>query len=234
MSTETHAESTGPEVVGVDGAGESWVAVALVGERFARAEVFRELPALPRVFPRASVFAIDVPMLLPDDRSRGVDTMLRRRRGVVASTVFSTPPRQALTTADYEAAQAWCRARNLKGFSQQAWALREKILDAERLLAVRADVPVVEVHPEASFAAMNHHQPLRGSKRSWNGTMQRRALLAQHGIVLPEEFTGAVGGVAVDDLLDAAAAAWSALRYARGDGRYERLCVEGEPAFVVV
>ena len=115
MSTETHAESTGPEVVGVDGAGESWVAVALVGERFARAEVFRELPALPRVFPRASVFAIDVPMLLPDDRSRGVDTMLRRRRGVVASTVFSTPPRQALTTADYEAAQAWCRARNLKG-----------------------------------------------------------------------------------------------------------------------
>jgi hypothetical protein len=64
--------------------------------------------------------------------------------------------------------------------------------------------------------------------------MHRRALLARHGIVLPDEITGAVGGIAVDDILDAAAAAWSALRYARGAGHYEKLCVEGERAFVVI
>jgi hypothetical protein len=42
--------------------------------------------------------------------------------------------------------------------------------------------------------------------------MERRRLLAQAGIVVPDEV--AAGIVAPDDLLDAAVAAWSAERYA--------------------
>lgn len=226
--------TTDREVVGVDGAKESWVAVALTDGRFSRAAVLRELRGLLEVFPEASVFAVDVPMLLNRDKPRGVDAVLRQRAGLSPSTVFNTVPREAFDAKDYASALDWCKTRGLKGFSKQSWELGAKILDAERLLAAPDVARVVEVHPEASFATMNENQPLRGNKRSWNGTMHRRALLARHGIVLPDEFTGAVGGVAVDDVLDAAAAAWSALRYARGTGHYERLSVEGEPAFVVI
>lgn len=226
--------TAGREVVGVDGAKESWVAVALTEARFGRTAVVRELRELLTVFPEASVFAIDVPLRLNADRPRAVDALLRRRAGVSPSTVFNTLPRRALVEKDYAAALEWCRTRGLKGFSKQSWELGPKILDAEQLLAMTITASLVEVHPEASFAAMNANQPLRGHKRSWNGAMHRRALLAQHGIVLPDEFVGAVGGIAIDDILDAAASAWSALRYSHGNGHFERLSVEGEPAFVIV
>jgi predicted RNase H-like nuclease len=46
--------------------------------------------------------------------------------------------------------------------------------------------------------------------------MRRRRLLEQAGIVLPEDL-GAASVVPPDDVLDAAVAAWSALRIARGE-----------------
>ena len=45
--------------------------------------------------------------------------------------------------------------------------------------------------------------------------MERRRLLAAAGIALPDDL--AAGGAAADDVLDAAVAAWSAMRKARGE-----------------
>ena len=73
-----------------------------------------------------------------------------------------------------------------------------------------------EVHPEVSFHALAG-RPLAASKRQWNGQMERRALLAGVGIRIPDAL-GEAGTVAVDDILDAAAAAWSAGRIASGGG----------------
>jgi predicted RNase H-like nuclease len=73
---------------------------------------------------------------------------------------------------------------------------------------------VIEVHPEVSFAALAG-RPLQNSKRSWNGQMERRRLLASAGIELPDELTA--GDAAADDVLDAAIAAWSAARKDRGE-----------------
>ncbi len=222
------------EVVGVDGAKAGWVAVALVDGRFTRAVEVAHLVDLPRVFPAATVFAIDVPMMLNPETFRAVDATLRAQRGVSSSTVFNAPPRRALDAESYEAAQRWCKSRSMMGFSRQSWALREKIVAAEALLAEVTGPSVIEVHPEVTFALMNKGERLRGGKRSWNGVMQRRRLLAEHGITLPDELPDDVGVVGLDDILDAAAAGWSALRYGRGADAFVKLSVEGERAFVVI
>jgi predicted RNase H-like nuclease len=93
--------------------------------------------------------------------------------------------------------------------SAQSFALGKKILEVEGCLEER----VFEVHPEVSFAALARRQLLH-SKRSWNGQMERRQLLAMAGIELPDDLVA--GQVAADDVLDAAVAAWSAARKARG------------------
>jgi predicted RNase H-like nuclease len=72
---------------------------------------------------------------------------------------------------------------------------------------------VVEVHPEASFREMAG-APLGANKKSYDGLMMRLELLEKGGIFLPKKLS--IGRVAVDDVLDAAAAAWTANRYAEG------------------
>ena len=67
------------------------------------------------------------------------------------------------------------------------------------------------MHPELSFAALAG-APLPDSKHTSAGLAVRRDLLAQAGITLPLK----VAGAAENDLLDAAAVAWSARRIAAG------------------
>jgi predicted RNase H-like nuclease len=102
-----------------------------------------------------------------------------------------------------------------QGFSVQAWGLRRKIAEADtyRRRASSAVPPVrlYEVHPELSFTAMAG-APLADGKHTRAGLAARRELLAGEGITLPPR----VPGAAQDDLLDAAAVAWSARRIAAG------------------
>jgi predicted RNase H-like nuclease len=108
-------------------------------------------------------------------------------------------------------ASTYAEARELlPSLSAQSFALRKKILEVEASLEER----VFEVHPEVSFAALAGRH-LQHSKRSWNGHMDRRRLLSAAGIALPDELRA--GRAAVDDVLDAAIAAWSAGRKARGE-----------------
>jgi predicted RNase H-like nuclease len=71
------------------------------------------------------------------------------------------------------------------------------------------------VHPEISFAELGGGEPVAAGKKTWNGQMTRRALLGAAGIDLPDVLAGA-GTVPADDILDAAAVAWTASRIARG------------------
>jgi len=54
-------------------------------------------------------------------------------------------------------------------------------------------------------------------KRTWNGLMERRRVLAGAGIEVPAALPA--GTAAADDVLDAAAVAWTAARKARGEAR---------------
>jgi predicted RNase H-like nuclease len=198
-------------VVGIDWAKRGWVAVALRGPGSVAVLTGPDLAALVARVPEAAAVAIDMPLGLPA-RTREADTLARAFVGVRRSSVFATPPREVLEAGSYAEANTIAVERIGKGVSQQAWALRHNITVVEAL--ADADDRVIEVHPEVSFRRMAG-APLSHPKTTWNGQHARRALLARQGVELPEEL-GEGGEVPVADVLDAAAAAWSARRYANG------------------
>jgi predicted RNase H-like nuclease len=75
-------------------------------------------------------------------------------------------------------------------------------------------VIVIEVHPEVSFARMAG-DPLLSQKSDATGVSERRGVLERAGILAPAWFRGS--DFREDDLLDACAAAWTAVRHARGE-----------------
>jgi predicted RNase H-like nuclease len=76
----------------------------------------------------------------------------------------------------------------------------------------------VEVHPELTFAELAG-APLADGKSTWSGAERRRQLLADVGIFASGDLGLTGYQVGVDDVLDAAAVAWTAARFARGDAR---------------
>lgn len=158
---------------------------------------------------------IDIPIGHDPMGVRQADVEARKFVGVRRSSVFPAPPAEALRAETYAAANTLLDARGLPKMSQQAWALIPKILEAAAVAA--NDAHVFEVHPEVSFRAMAG-EDLEWSKKSWNGLLLRRRLLAEAGIALPD-VVPEVGAAVADDVVGAAAAAWSAHRIARGEAR---------------
>jgi predicted RNase H-like nuclease len=198
------------EVTGVDGCAGGWVAVTLgpggtsTGVRVAVATTLDGLPL-------AGVTGIDMPLGLVAAGWRDADLLARRALGRRGVTVFPIPPRAVWACETYAEANRACRDLTGQGFSIQAWGLRRKIAEADEFRR-RAGTPLYEVHPELAFAALNDGVPLPDSKHTGAGLAARRCLLAGAGISLPPR----VSGAAEDDLLDAAAVAWSARRIADG------------------
>lgn len=192
-------------VAGADASRGGWVAIVLDGGRVADSLVARTFTRLLGHLDAATTIAVDIPIGLPSEGVRAADVAARAFVGPRRSSVFPTPPRVALVAATYAEAR-----RVLPSLSAQSFALGKKILEVEAAL----DDRVFEVHPEVSFAALAGRH-LRYSKRSWNGQMERRRLLATAGVKLPDELSA--GQAAADDVLDAAIAAWSAVRKASGE-----------------
>jgi predicted RNase H-like nuclease len=201
------------QVVGVDVWSRAWIAVAVDADGGVQAvRTFEALGRVAAAFPQAKVFAVDIPIGLPEAEPRTADVEARRFVGPRASSVFTTPHRAALEAESYQAALALSRERHGRGLSAQSYALSTKILETDEVAG--GDDRFVEVHPEVSFRALKG-QPLAFAKKTWNGQMERRRLLAESGIVIPDDLSDA-GRVPPDDVLDAGAAAWSGLRIARG------------------
>jgi predicted RNase H-like nuclease len=203
-------------VVGVDGWRGGWVAVVLDDGRWSQTRVAAGLAELAGAFGGAAAIGVDMPLGLVARGWRHADDLAAARLGAQRSRVFRVPPRAAWQAATHRDAVAVCRTLTdpPAGFSVQAWSLRDKIGQAEE---VRASLPglLFEVHPELSFAALNGGTVIAASKKTWNGQMTRRAVLARAGIALPDDLAQA-GVVPADDILDAAAVAWSAARIAGG------------------
>jgi predicted RNase H-like nuclease len=167
------------------------------------------------LLPLVSVTGIDMPLGLLGTGWRDADLLARRALGRRGVTVFAIPPRAVWECQSYAEANRLCRELTGKGFSVQAWGLRRKVAEADQFRRRAAtgpgEVRLYEVHPELSFAALAG-APLLDSKHTTAGRAVRRDLLAGAGITLPRKAAGA----AEDDLLDAAAVAWSARRIAAG------------------
>lgn len=200
------------KVVGVDVFRGRWVAVGLADGMFDRADRDASLAALLQRFADAEVVGVDMPIGLPRRSRRVCDLAAREFAGRRRASVFEAPPLPAMEAETHAEATAIAVEIIGRGISAQAFALKDRIREVKAVR--RSDKRLIEVHPEVSFCAMNDAVPLEFSKRTWGGQAERRALLASHRIKLPKSL-GEADVVPVDDILDAAAAAWTAARYAQ-------------------
>lgn len=162
-----------------------------------------------------AVVAVDVPIGLADDSRREADVQTRRFVGSQASSVFTTPVREAIYADTFQAASTVNRERLGSGISQQAYGLRRQIMEVDAWL--RQDLPhrVVEAHPEASLAMMTG-TPMASRRGSREGTHERRDVLAANGIYVP---TTVPHGTSAEQLTNACAVAWTAHRVKTGSAR---------------
>lgn len=201
-------ESAGIAVAGVDACPRGW-AVALWKPdgtvELRRAASFAEAVALD-----VAVIAVDIPVGAPEVPPRAADIEARAFVGARGSSVFPTPPLAVLDAPHYHEALRRHRELTGTGLSKQAFFLGRRMLEVDPHAA--ADDRIVEVHPEVSFRELAG-RPLAHSKHTPEGLEERRQLLQEAGITLPSPR----GGVPLVDALDAAAAAWTAARYLRGE-----------------
>ncbi|MFC4859036.1 DUF429 domain-containing protein [Actinophytocola glycyrrhizae] len=198
-------------VLGVDACKSGWIGIRLgqdVTAHFARhvADLVAET--------EPAIVAIDIPIGFPERGRRAADVEARKLLGSRWSSVFLTPVRTALTEPTHERASAVNRELAGEGMSMQAFGLFPKIREVDAWCRT-APCRVVEPHPELTFRQMAG-EPLPDSKKTWAGLEHRRGLLADQSIHLPADLGEAGRQAAPDDVLDAAAVAWTAARVASG------------------
>ncbi|GDY32360.1 DUF429 domain-containing protein [Gandjariella thermophila] len=200
-------------VAGVDGMRGGWVvAVVHAADRVVWHAVPDAATALARTADCAAV-GVDVPIGLPEHGRRDCDVAAARRLGAARSSVFPAPVRAVLAVADHAEASELARAVDGRAISRQTWNLVPKIAEWARVLS-SDERRIVEVHPELSFRAMAPRMSF-AAKRTARGAGQRLAAL--RGFVDPAlTLADLPAGPALDDALDALAAAWSAHRWAAG------------------
>jgi predicted RNase H-like nuclease len=187
------------KVAGIDGTKGGWVAIVLDDGHFLADHVLSSVETDFSEVGAAAVIAIDVPIGFGP---RKADAAARAFLTGAASTVFTTPSQEILETPFGPGL----------GVSAQAHALGQRILHVTK--QARLDPRIREVHPEVSFRAMNNGKLLRHRKKSAGGALERIEILRKHGITL--EQLDSASSVPLDDVLDAAAAAWSAHRVSTG------------------
>lgn len=203
-------------VIGVDAYALGWVGVELRDGTFGRAMLATTLYEIVVGSSGATVIGVDIPLGMLPDRWRTADTLAADQLGPRRASVFRVPPRAVWQETDFAAANRRCRELTGAGLSRQSWALRPKLLEANAIWE-RHPTLLFEAHPEVSFRQMAG-EPLPYAKKTWTGQARRKELLARQGIVLPDQL-GPAGQAPPDDILDAAAVAWTAHRMATGKAR---------------
>ncbi len=201
-------------VAGADVWKGRWVVVLLEDDRAPRAFIANTINEAVRALPLAAAIGVDMPIGLPTaGERRPADLEARSFVGPRRNSVFYTPSAELLEKETAADANVLAKAKGWPGLAAQAFALKKQILAVQPLAAV--DDRIWEVHPEVSFAEA-HGRSLEWPKSTWNGINLRKEILEHEGIVLPGNL-GTGGAADVSDVLDAAIAAWSAGRIARGE-----------------
>jgi predicted RNase H-like nuclease len=201
-------------VAGVDGCRGGWVAFKVkLPARVTSIEVI-DLPAWLRERPAdLACLGIDIPIGLLEG-PRACDKAARKLLGQpCGSSVFPAPCRAAVHAATYEEASAVNRRNTGRGLSQQAWGIAPKIKQVDDAITSECQRWAFEVHPEVCFWALNQRRPMKHNKKTKEGAAERAALLRRVFREIETHLANRPAGVGADDLLDAAAAAWTALRW---------------------
>jgi predicted RNase H-like nuclease len=205
------------KVLGVDACRRGWVGIELDAGGRVRAHVAARFDALVDEAGDVAVVAVDIPVGLSEGSVRAADLAARQAIGGRWASVFVTPVRQAVQAPTYAEASAVNRRVTGAGISRQAWALSSKLIEVEQWRISSCRQPW-EVHPEVVFATLAG-RTLHSSKKTWAGQHERQQLLASAGIVIPVDLGPAGTAAGADDVLDAAAVAWTARRIAGGAAR---------------
>jgi predicted RNase H-like nuclease len=188
-------------IAGVDASRGGWVAVALEAGRVSGTFFLDAVDTDFHDLQAAEVIAVDIPIGFGPRRA---DQEARRFiGGRAAAAVFTVPTRELLE-------QPFTPGVHV---SAQAHALGPRIIHVTDLATT--DDRFREIHPEVSFCAMNDGRPLAARKKTYGGVIERIELLRRQGIEL-RQVDERVSSRPIHDVLDAAAAAWSAQRIAAG------------------
>jgi predicted RNase H-like nuclease len=205
-------------VAGIDGCRGGWVAFKI---DLALLNTSVELVDLPSILSRKpdglAILAIDIPIGLMDG-SRACDTAAREKLGWPrCCSVFSPPCRAALSAANHTAASTTNRRITGRGLSQQAWGIASKIKQVDDAITLGCQKWVYEVHPEVSFWALAGERSMFHRKKIEAGVSERFDLLRSVFPEIERHLQNRRAKVGKDDLLDAAVAAWTALRIWNGE-----------------
>jgi predicted RNase H-like nuclease len=225
---------TETEVGGLDGCRSGWVLVTLpstvdtatvsdTSARFdpdsVRVRIVRRLTELGGDLDsgRLAAVAIDIPIGLPASGPRAADVEARRLLGPRRNSVFPAPARRVLGARTYDEACARSRAACGKAVSRQLFNILPKIEEADSVQSPARQHRLVEMCPELSFSFIAGG-PMAHPKTAPEGRRERAEVLRSvfGASVVDRHATCPLPGSRLDDVLDAFAGAWTALRVASG------------------
>ncbi len=211
-------------VAGADGCSSGWVIFKVnIASGRSSFETVKHLGVVLRERPNGlKRLGIDIPIGLRDS-PRACDVAARKLLGRPrASSVFPSPCRAALRAKSYREACTVNEAATDRKLTLQTFHIMPKIREVDDAMSAGVQKWAFEVHPEVSFWAMNGKKSIAQSKKSRAGREIRTGLLARQFPDIEDRLRELRAGVGKDDLLDAATAAWTALR--RFQGVAEQVC----------
>ena len=208
-------------LLGVDGCRVGWLAILRPPDAHLETKWFRPTEELFSGIDDIDVVAIDIPIGLSDNGSRLADTEARRLLAPTrSSSVFPAPVRAALAASSWEEACDLSAAACGKRLSRQSFEIMWRVREVDHALRTNRELAsrVREIHPEVCFYFWNGRRPMAHAKRTPEGLAERRTLIeTEFGTVLSDLWRSVPRGVAaMDDLVDAFAALWTAGRIASG------------------
>jgi predicted RNase H-like nuclease len=207
-------------VAGVDGCRAGWVVFKLEVSSFTTSVEVVNLPTWLRERPLDLAYlGIDIPIGLLNG-SRACDKAARKLLGQPRGTsVFAAPCRAAVHAATYEEASAVNRQKTGRGLSQQAWGIAPKMKQVDDATTSECQRWAFEIHPEVCFWALAEERPMVHGKKTKAGVSERLDLLSPVFPDIERHLQNRPRNTGKDDLLDAAVAAWTALRLWKGEAR---------------
>ena len=207
-----------PVVAGIENCSGGWLAVMVEVDGDVLSEEHYICASLKELFslnPGPVAAAVNLPMGLPDLPAQGGRECDREARKVLGkargSGVFSPPHRNALDCTTPEQARE-------QGVGRRSFILLPQIRELDRIINPQRQSWIKEAHPELSFYTMDGLCPVEEKRRTVPGRHQRTQLLRQYFYQVDEGLNRFPSRVASpDDVLDAYAAAWTAMRVLSGE-----------------